>query len=73
MRTARVSPEAIAEIAEMLELHPAEVHDTMTFYGFFREPEQSAGQAPRVGLPQHFVHAARRRGAAGRAVRQAGT
>src|SRR3954466_4214050 len=26
---------AMAEIAEILELAPAEVHDTMTFYGFF--------------------------------------
>src|SRR4051794_8381142 len=26
---------AMAEIAEMLELTPAEVHDTMSFYGFF--------------------------------------
>jgi NADH-quinone oxidoreductase subunit E len=34
-----VSPEAMVEIAELLELHPAEVSDTMTFYGFFHEPE----------------------------------
>jgi NADH-quinone oxidoreductase subunit E len=27
--------QAMAEIAEMLELTPAEVHDTMSFYGFF--------------------------------------
>ena len=26
---------AMAEIAEILELTPAEVHDTMSFYGFF--------------------------------------
>ncbi len=26
---------AMAEIAEMLEITPAEVHDTMSFYGFF--------------------------------------
>jgi NADH-quinone oxidoreductase subunit E len=26
---------AMAEIAELLELTPAEVHDTMSFYGFF--------------------------------------
>ena len=26
--------EAIREIAEMLDLHPAQVHDTMSFYGF---------------------------------------
>jgi NADH-quinone oxidoreductase subunit E len=38
-----VSPEAIVEIAELLELHPAEVMDTMTFYGFFREPDRPLG------------------------------
>jgi NADH-quinone oxidoreductase subunit E len=38
-----VSPEAIREIAEILELHPAEVADTMSFYGFFREPGQPLG------------------------------
>lgn len=27
--------QAMAEIAEILELAPAEVHDTMSFYGFF--------------------------------------
>ena len=27
--------QAMAEIAEMLEIAPAEVHDTMSFYGFF--------------------------------------
>jgi NADH-quinone oxidoreductase subunit E len=39
-----VSPEAIVEIAELLELHPAEVSDTMTFYGFFRHPERPLGR-----------------------------
>ena len=67
-----VSPEAIEEIAELLELHPAEVYDTMTFYGFFREPEKPLGKRPGVGLPQHFVHAPRRRRAAGRLEREAG-
>jgi NADH-quinone oxidoreductase subunit E len=28
---------AMAEIAEILEITPAEVHDTMSFYGFFRQ------------------------------------
>jgi len=42
-----VSPEAVVEIAELLELHPAEVADTMTFYGFFREPDRPMG-AKRV-------------------------
>jgi len=31
-----VSNEAVVEIAEILELHPAEVQDTMTFYEFFK-------------------------------------
>src|SRR5262249_31543687 len=35
-----VSPAAIEEIAELLELHPAEVHDTMSFYNFFKEDTQ---------------------------------
>jgi NADH-quinone oxidoreductase subunit E len=38
-----VSPGAIREIAEILELHPAEVADTMSFYGFFREPDRPLG------------------------------
>ena len=29
--------EAIPEIAEILELSPAQVHDTMSFYGFFKQ------------------------------------
>lgn len=28
---------AMAEIAELLDLAPAEVHDTMSFYGFFKQ------------------------------------
>ena len=36
-----VSLEAIREIAELLELSPAEVHDTMSFYNFFREREEN--------------------------------
>ena len=66
-----VSPEAIVEIAELLELHPAEVSDTMTFYQFFKEPG-SAGPTPRVGLPEHFLHVARRRGVAAAHVRATG-
>lgn len=38
-----VSTEAMAEIAELLELHPAEVSDTMTFYGFFRSGDRPIG------------------------------
>ena len=36
-----VSREAIVEIAELLDLSPAEVHDTMSFYNFFRETEDT--------------------------------
>jgi len=36
-----VSLEAIREIAELLDLSPAEVHDTMSFYNFFREKEEN--------------------------------
>jgi NADH-quinone oxidoreductase subunit E len=36
--------EAIREIADLLDLSPAEVHDTMTFYGFFRDKEHSLGR-----------------------------
>jgi NADH-quinone oxidoreductase subunit E len=40
-----VSAEAIVEIAELLELHAAEVADTMSFYGFFRDPERPLGRS----------------------------
>jgi len=39
-----VSTDAIKEIAELLELHPSEVSDTMTFYGFFRTPNEPMGK-----------------------------
>lgn len=39
-----VSPQAVAEIAELLELHPAEVADTMSFYGFFRGDDNPLGR-----------------------------
>jgi NADH-quinone oxidoreductase subunit E len=35
---------AIQEIAELLELSPAEVHDTMSFYGFFRAEKNPLGR-----------------------------
>lgn len=38
-----VSTEMIKEIAELLELHPSEVSDTMTFYGFFRDSDRPLG------------------------------
>src|SRR5438046_5342208 len=39
-----VSHEAIREIAEMLDLSPAQVYDTMTFSQFFREENAPLGQ-----------------------------
>jgi NADH-quinone oxidoreductase subunit E len=36
--------DAVREIADLLDLAPAEVHDTMTFYGFFRTEKQPLGQ-----------------------------
>jgi NADH-quinone oxidoreductase subunit E len=47
MRT--VSNEAIVEIAELLDLHPAEVLDTMTFYEFFK------GEGQRLGKTRLWV------------------
>jgi NADH-quinone oxidoreductase subunit E len=35
--------EAIREIAELLDLSPAEVHDTMSFYGIFRPEDNKLG------------------------------
>jgi NADH-quinone oxidoreductase subunit E len=36
--------EAIREIADLLDLSPAEVHDTMSFYGFFRDEKKPLGR-----------------------------
>src|SRR5438132_5933225 len=36
--------EAIKEIAELLDLSPAEVHDTMSFYGIFRSEKDPLGK-----------------------------
>jgi NADH-quinone oxidoreductase subunit E len=35
---------AVREIADLLDLSPAEVNDTMTFYGFFRDEQHPLGQ-----------------------------
>lgn len=35
---------AIVEIADLLDLSPAEVHDAMTFYEFFREEHKPLGK-----------------------------
>lgn len=39
-----VPREAIREIADLLDLSPAEVHDTMSFYEFFREEHNPLGR-----------------------------
>jgi NADH-quinone oxidoreductase subunit E len=36
--------DAIREIAELLDLSPAQIHDTMTFYQFFREQDVPLGK-----------------------------
>jgi NADH-quinone oxidoreductase subunit E len=36
-RLGYVPPQAVEEIAELLELSPAEVQDTLSFYGFFKQ------------------------------------
>ncbi len=38
-----VPAEAIQEIAELLDLHAAQVHDTLSFYGFFRSEQNPLG------------------------------
>ena len=38
-----VPTEAIREIADMLDMSPAEVYDTMSFYGFFRDEKDKLG------------------------------
>ena len=36
-RLRQVPPQAVVEIARLLELAPAEVQDTLSFYGFFKQ------------------------------------
>ena len=36
--------EAVREIADLLDLSPAEVHDTMSFYGIFRDEHHKLGK-----------------------------
>jgi NADH-quinone oxidoreductase subunit E len=40
-----VPNDAVREIADLLDLSPAEVSDTMTFYGFFRDETHQLGRA----------------------------
>ena len=63
-------PQAVVEIAELLELAPAEVQDTLSFYGFFKQDKphgehrvwvcRSISCALRGGeeLLEHLCHAA---------------
>ncbi len=39
-----VPPEAVRDIADLLDLSPAEVSDTMTFYGFFKSEKDPLGR-----------------------------
>ncbi|MBX9626430.1 MAG: NAD(P)H-dependent oxidoreductase subunit E [Gemmataceae bacterium] len=39
-----VSNEAVVEIADLLDLHPSEVQDTMTFYAFFKGEGEKLGR-----------------------------
>jgi NADH-quinone oxidoreductase subunit E len=39
-----VPTDAVRDIAELLDLSPAEVQDTMTFYGFFRDAGRPLGR-----------------------------
>ncbi|MBA4064235.1 MAG: NAD(P)H-dependent oxidoreductase subunit E [Isosphaera sp.] len=44
-----VSNEAVVEIAEILDLHPSEVFDAMTFYAFYK------GEGERLGKTRLWV------------------
>src|SRR5437870_10534649 len=39
-----VPTEAVREIADLLDLAPAEVHDAMSFYQFFRSEDDKLGK-----------------------------
>src|SRR6516165_8419920 len=43
-RIRHVPVEAVWDIADLLDLSPAEVHDTMSFYGFFRDEKKPLGK-----------------------------
>ena len=47
-----VPAEAVREIADLLDLSPAEVNDAMTFYGFFRDERDELGRT----RPPSFIH-----------------
>ncbi len=56
-RLGHVPPQAVVEIARLLELAPAEVQDTLSFYGIFRQ-ESPQGQV-RVWVCRSISCAAR--------------
>ena len=39
-----VSTEAVEEVAELLELAPSQIFDTLSFYGFFRDEDRPLGK-----------------------------
>jgi NADH-quinone oxidoreductase subunit E len=39
-----VTREAVREIADILELSPAQIHDTLSFYGFFKDEKHPLGE-----------------------------
>ena len=57
--------QAVVEIAELLDLAPAEVQDTLSFYGFFRQ-DAAARRNEGLGLPFDQLRAAWGRGIPGR-------
>ncbi len=38
-RLGHVPPQAVVQVAELLDLPPAEVQDTLSFYGFFKQDQ----------------------------------
>ena len=70
-RLGYVPPQAVVEIAELLELAPAQVQDTLSLLRVL-QAGQAAGTIPGVGLPLDQLRRLRRRGAAGVPVREAG-
>ena len=65
-----VPPQAVIEVAQLLGLAPAEVQDTLSFYGFFKQ--DAPGADSRLGLPLDQLLGVWRRGIAGTIVSAAG-
>ena len=63
-RLGYVPPQAVVEIAELLELAPAQVQDTLSFYGFFKQDKPQGRY--RVWVCRSIsLRRLRRRGVAG--------